>query len=335
MSKANDLANALLKAIGGNDEQSTPSIFLDTGYPPLNFALSGRYDGGLPVGRIVEMFGPPSSGKTAISTRAMIAAQQAGGFAGFNDHERSFHHHLAANLGLDVEAPTFAFKTPRTFEESVTIAVKAAQTIREGGFIDEKAPIIWVFDSLAAMVPKSKMDKGVDEYGMNDTTALARATSSVFPALSQHCEELNMLALFLNQIRTKPGVIYGDPTTTPGGDAPKYYASIRIQLGAKRIVEGADKRMVGQEIGCKIIKNKVYRPFEQASWRFMFREDGSGYFDVTTSLIDYMIEQKILESSGPRVTWTDGKQYFKKALVEKIESEGLQGELRGLLPKAE
>ena len=210
MSKADALAAALTKSIGAADNNEKAITWLNTGYEPLNMALSGKYDGGLPGGRIVEMFGPSSSGKTAIATNVMAHAQKAGGIAGFNDHERSFHAHLARGLGLDTDASSFVYRRPKSFEESVTLAIKAAQTVRQGKFIAEDAPIVWVFDSLAGMVPKSKLDKDVDEYNMNDTTALARATSGIFPALAQWSEELNMLCLFLNQIRTKPGVAYGD-----------------------------------------------------------------------------------------------------------------------------
>jgi recombination protein RecA len=328
MSTADALAKALLKTIGGNDKPSTPSVFLTTGFAPLDHALSGSYrQGGLPSGRIVEMFGPSSCGKTAISTAVMAHAQAAGGIAGFNDHERSFHHELAKRLGLDVDAPTFIYKTPETFEESVTIAIKAAQAIREGKFINPKAPIAWVFDSLAGMVPQSKMAKDVTDYNMNDTTALARATSSVFPALVQWCEKLNMLALFLNQVRIKPGVVYGDPQTTPGGESPKFWASIRIQLGASRIMEGKgdEKTIVGQEISAKIIKNKVYRPFQRAKWRFMFADDGSGFFDVNRSLIDHLVHHGKLAAgkNDSYVVWTDGKQHHRQALAKTVKKNDL------------
>jgi recombination protein RecA len=323
------IAKEMEALIGGNDEQTTVTHWLDTGYPPLNYALSGRYDGGMPVGRIVEMFGPPSSGKTAISVEVMKSAQKAGGIAAFMDHERTFDQRLAAMAGLDVKPGRFIFKTPRTFEESIAIAVKVGQHVREKKLIDQDAPIAFIFDSLASMVPKSKMDKGVDEYNMNDTTALARVTSSVFAAFATHAEELGIMALFLNQQRTKPGVVYGDPTTTPGGEGPKYYASIRLQLGAKRIKKGDE--IIGQEVGCKVVKNKVARPFQTAAWKFVFQPDGTGKFDTIGSLIDFMAANKLIETSGSRVMW-DGKSMFRSQVAEIIEKEGRLGELIAMLP---
>lgn len=329
------LLDDITDIIGANDEHQEVKTFLDTGYPPLNKAISGDYKGGLPVGRIVEMFGPPSSGKTAIATKAMIAAQQAGGIAAFFDHERSFDIGLAASMGLEVDGGRWVFKTPRTFEESVTMAAKLAAGVRQKKLIDKDAPIICVFDSLASMVPQSKADKSAADYNMNDNTALARATSAAFPALAMECEENQMLCLFLNQARTKIGVMFGDPTTTPGGNAPEFYASVRIKLGRKQIAEKVDgeKQMMGQEIGAECVKNKITRPFQKAKWRFMFNEDGTGKFDVVGSLVTLFCEDGTLETTGARVKWTDGKTYYKKALIQKIEDEGLQDELFALLPE--
>lgn len=323
------IAKEMEALIGGNDEQTTVTHWLNTGYPPLNHVLSGRYDGGMPCGRIVEMFGPPSAGKTAISTEVMKAAQAAGGIAGFMDHERSFDQRLAVKAGLDTSPGRFIFKTPKTFEESIALCIKVGQHVRQKKLIDEHAPIAWVFDSLASMVPAQKMEKDVDAYNMNDTTALARVTSAVFPAFAQWVEELGIMALFLNQMRTKPGVVYGDPTTTPGGDSPKFYASIRVQLGAKRLKKGDE--ILGQEIGCKVIKNKVARPFQTASWKFMFQPDGTGKFDTIGSLLDFMVANKLIEASGSRIQW-DGKSLFRSQAIAIIEKEGRLGELIAMLP---
>ncbi|WP_297478275.1 AAA family ATPase [Ferrovum sp.] len=336
MSGLADFAAKIDKEFGHVDREFGVKTWLSTGFLPLDEAISGKLiGGGMPVGRIVEIYGPSSCGKTAIATRVMTEAQKAGGFAMFMDHERSFEKVLAEQLGLNTTRGIFFHETPETFEESVTLALKTCKAAREGKVIDPAAPIVVVFDSLAAMVPKSKMAKEIDEQGMNDSLALAKATSSVFPALAIFAEKFNILVLVLNQMRLKPGIAYGDPMTTPGGEAPRYYASVRIQLGAKRIVEGTgdDKDMVGQEITAKCIKNKVARPFQKAKWEFRFREDGRGYFDTIGSTVAYLVENDKLESSGARITWTDGKSYYKKQLVEKIEREELQAELMGLLTK--
>lgn len=339
---AADIAKALEALVGGSDEDTTVNQFLNTGYEPLNYALSARYDGGMPCGRIAEVYGPPSSGKTAIATEVMAAAQRMGGFAAFNDHERSFSMALAPRLNLDVSPGKFLFKKPRTFEDSITLCLRVVEHIRKKELIASTAPIAWVFDSLASMVPQSKLfdnkgkERELDSYSMHDNTALARATSACFPAFAQICEELNVFAMFLNQMRTKPGVTYGDPTTTPGGDAPKFYASVRVQLGGRRMTkgEGEAAEVIGNEVGCKVVKNKIARPFRKAKWRFMFLPDGSGRFDSTGSLIQFLIENKCLEASSGRIAW-DGKTYYAEALRDKIDKEGTRDELVKLLPKVE
>lgn len=331
------LSDKLKGAFGEKPKERGVTTFLDSGFPPLNKILSGSFNGGFPVGRLIEIFGAESSGKTAISTAAMISAQRLGGIAMFMDHERSFMTHLAQKMGMNVDELVLEY--PDTFEESVTSALKMIKTIREEKMIEDGAPICLVFDSLASMVPQSKFAKEITEQGMNDSLALAKATSSVFPTLALLSEKYNVCVLVLNQEREKPGVMFGDPTTTPGGRAPKFYASIRLQIGGAKIMNGSgkDKEMIGKEVTSKTIKNKITRPFQKTSWRFMFRDDaeGSGYFDVTSSLIEYLIENNLIETAGAYVLWTDGKKYYKKALAKKIDDEGSVDTLKAMLePKA-
>lgn len=327
-----NIDDILADAIGKNDDRQEVKVWLDTGYPPLNKAISGDKDKGLPVGRIVEIFGPSACGKTAISTRALIAAQAAGGIAALMDHEHSFDLDLAKSMGLD-DATRWVYKHPETFEESIDMAVKLGQVVREKKLIPAEAPILVVFDSLASMVPKSKMydskgnKKDSADYSMHDNTALARATSAAFPALAQMANKYNMCLLFINQTRTKPGVAYGDPNTTPGGNAPEYYASLRIGMTREMIKDKKTKELLGQTINAVVRKNRMYQPFKRASWDFMFRDDGTGYFDVIGSMVDLVADTGILERSGNGYIWTDGKKYMKPALKAKIEEEGLYPEL--------
>jgi recombination protein RecA len=205
------LATELEAIMGKNAAQQEVKYWLDTGFAPLNKAISGRYKSGLPVGRIVEMFGGSSCGKTAIATKAMAAAQQMGGIAAFMDHENSFDVGQAETVGLDPNG-AWVYKTPETFEESVDDAVKLARAVRSKQLIAPEAPIIVAFDSLASMVPQSKLydskgnEKGAGDLSMHDNLALAKCTSSAFPALAQMASKFNMLLLFLNQTRTKPGL---------------------------------------------------------------------------------------------------------------------------------
>lgn len=343
MASAAEIAKAMAAAIGGNDEETTVSHFLNTGFPPLNHASSSAWDGGLPVGRMIEIAGPPSSGKTAIATAAMAAAQKEGGIAGFMDHERSFSLRLAPRLGLDVTPGRFVFKKPRTFEESLQMCVVAASHVRKNKLIDKNAPICWVFDSLAAMVPQSALfemkngkvvgEKSLEDRNMNDNSALARATSNAFPAFAQHCEELDICAIFLNQMRMKIGVMFGDPRKTTGGQAPEFYFSQRLWLSASQIKKGTD--VIGMEVTGKFVKNKIARPFQEAKWRFMFQDDGTGRFDRERSLIEFLEAEELLKkaSKAGSVEW-DGKQIAKETLARTLEAEGDTGfqKLLDLLP---
>lgn len=329
------LADSMLDILGGAaSKKTTVTEFIDTGFPPLNRIISGSYDGGMPVGRIVEMYGPTSCGKTAISTVVMRNAIAKGGVAMFMDHERSFEHHLAHNLGLDVESPNFIYARPETLEESFMKAIKITQKIRDEELIPPGAPIVAVFDSLAAMVPKSKMEKEMDELTMADSLALAKTLSGVMPALQVWASKLNMLVLLLNQTRENPGVTYGDNTRTPGGKAPGFYSSVRIALNASKLFEGEGKKKVylGQRVRVDITKNKISAPFRKTEWDFLANEDGSGRFDVTGSLLDHLVEVGVLELSGSRIKWTDGKSFFKSQLVETITKNKLEPELLKMLP---
>ena len=341
MASAAEIAKSLAGIIGKNDEESTVDTFLDTGYAPFNHALANRWDGGFAIRRIAELSGPPSAGKTAIATCAMASAQRMGGIAGFSDHERSFSQILAPNLGLDCKPGRFVYKMPRTFEESISLCVRAATHIRDKKLIAPEAPIAWVFDSLAQMVPQSALfdmktgkDRDPSSRNMNDTTALARATSAHFPPFAQYVEELNICAIFLNQIRTKPGVVYGDPRYTPGGDAPKFAASQRVMLGASKIQKGkgAEAEVLGSEITAVCIKNKVSRPWLKATWRFMFQADGSGRFDVERSMIEFLESEKVLATAKPGYVLWEGVQKHKETLARLIEKEGKLKELMALLP---
>ena len=333
MTSTKELLSALDKAIGDNDQEQAVTQFIDTGYPPLNYALSGRYDGGLPFGRIVEMYGPSSAGKTALATAWMVAAQKMGGCAIFIDWERSFNQALAVNFGLNIERPHWIYKRPRTWEEGNLVAARACQLIRESKAIPDDAPILVVADSVAAAVPQSMVGKTIDDLNMNDTTALARVTSTTLKAINLHVTDFNATYLYLNQIRTKPGVVYGDPTTTPGGGAMEFYATCRMALGRKKLVEdrGGEKVLSGQVISIKVVKNKLTAPFKDAEIRMSFDEAGIAHLDVVTSTLEFMVLKGLLPYSKPRVTWIDGKQYFVKSLAEKIRSEGGEADLKALL----
>lgn len=313
--KSKDLASAIDEIFGGEPETVGVRHWLDTGYAPLNMALTGRPREGLPAGRIVQMYGDSSSGKTVISVDLMIAAQKAGGLALFMDHERTFMKDLAAKRGLNLTKGYFSLQYPRTFEESITKAVKWARLIRENEMVPPSAPLVIIFDSLNSMVPQSKMEKEMDELKMNDKLALAASCSSVFPALAVHAEETDCLMVFLDQIRQDPGVMFGDNTKTSGGKAPGFYSTIRIALSRKVIKEGGEEQ--GQSITAKIVKNKVGRPFRIAEWDFLFQEDGSGFLDRIGGMVDFLVKVGALKKTGAYIEY-GSKKYHRGPLVEAL-----------------
>jgi recombination protein RecA len=327
------LAAAMEKVAGVNDENHGVQGWLDSGFLPLNHAISGEYRGGFPYARIVEIFGPESCGKTWLATQLMIACQKAGGVAGFHDHERSFIFDVGERLGLDTSPGRFFFKKPDTFEQSITLFIKATTAIREAKIIPDTAPLVWVFDSLAQMVPAAKLAKDVTDLNMNDTTMLSRVCSAILPAVAQIAERNNVMVVILNQIRQKPGVAYGSPDYAPGGKTRDHSCSVRIQLGASRLMkdEGGEKTMIGQEVKAVVIKNKVSRPYMVAKWKFLFGDDGVGRFAVAESMIDFAVAKKLLAVAGARVVWTDGTTLFKSVLAKKLETEGKVGELEALI----
>ncbi|OWZ90461.1 hypothetical protein B9J07_28155 [Sinorhizobium sp. LM21] len=340
MSSPDDIA----KALGGlavHDELSSVKYYLDTGYPPLNHALSSRWDGGLASGRIIEIYGPESAGKTAIATMCMISAQKAGGYAAFADHERSFQQHLAEGMGLDPHPGRFLYRKPNTFEESLALCVEVAMMIREKKLIKPEAPICWVFDSLPFMIPnsvyydpKTGKPKPLGQRSMHDNTALARATSANMPAFAQLCDDLNICAIFLNQIRLNIGVVYGNPETTPGGKTPRYVYSTRISLGIKKIQKGKgeEAEVTGSQITARMTKNKVARPFQAASFVLDYTEEGAARFNFHRSMIEFLKGEKILKEAGAYIEW-EGKKYYAGQLADKLmkEPDGFQ-KLKDLLP---
>jgi protein RecA len=335
MSVADDLAKALIAAVGENDEELEVPGFIDTGYEPLNEILTGDpKNGGWPIGRIIEIFGPSSSGKTWLATKLMTQVQAMGGIAMFNDHELTFQQPFAEKSGLNPEFPWFIYKRPDTWEASNTMALQAAAAIRKSKKIDPLAPIVVVFDSVAAMIPQSVFEKGISEYSMNDTTALSRVSSTTLRSINQQAAKLNLTICYLNQIRTKPGVVYGDPTTTPGGSAFEFYATYRLALGKKFIrakVNGKDE-IVGQLMGIETKKNKLARPRQEVDLRLQFQDDGMTTVNLTLSLIDHAVAVgKLKKLSTGRIEWVNGSSYPPGQLADLIDKGGLKPVLLNVL----
>lgn len=318
--KLDELSEMLLKEIGENHAEQKVENWINTGNPLLNFAISGRYDGGIPFGRIVEMAGESSTGKTASATTWLVEAQKMGGIGIFIDWERSFDVGLAENFGLNTKSPFWIYIKPKTWEEGNTKAIQACKIIRESGAIPENAPILIVADSVAAALPQSMVEKDITEYTMNDTTALARVTSNTLKLVASKAEEYRASFVYLNQIRLKPGVMFGDPKYTPGGGAMEFYSSARIFLGRNKITD-KDKEFVGQKITAKVVKSKFTKPFKQCEMFMMYDEFEVAYYDHVASLLNYLIDKGYVEVSSKRVVWTDGKKYFASELIKHLNQQ--------------
>lgn len=342
MSLAAALAGALEKGGVKNDTAPTYGLHLSTGVPHIDKLVSGHYrGGGFQSGRIVEIAGPPSAGKTLLAQHVMKEAQLAGGAANFRDHERTFDQNLYAGFGGDITPGVFTYSRPRTFEDSIDGAIDWMRAIRNADVIPFEAPLVCVFDSLAAMVPAEKLFKsdGKEIEGdgkaanMRDKVSLAVATSQELPAFSTFVEENNILAIFLNQIRTKPGVTYGDPRYTPGGDSLPFYASVRLFLSRSMERDKKTKEVTGQTVTAETVKNKTYAPFKKDDFIFKFKEDGTGYIDVIDSMIGHLLNLGKIETAGAYIVW-DGSKTYRSQLVPKLHQD-YQASLNRLIDMAE
>jgi recombination protein RecA len=332
------LAKALDKAIGNGRQVEEPLVYLDTGYPPLNHIISGRYNGGLPAGRIYEISGGSSTGKTALATKLMVEAQAKGGFAIFCDWEKSFSIELAKQFGLNVDPGYFSWFAPATWEEGNSKAMQIAAMVRDSNAIEENAPIVVILDSIAAAVPRSQLEdkdgneRGIDEYTMNDTTALARVTSTTLKVIKTLADRHRVTLVYLNQTRTKPGVAYGDPTTTPGGVAMEFYADARLRLTRSQMKD-KEKNFIGQEITAKAIKSKFTAPFKECSLNLMFNGEAA-YFDVETSLVEHLCEIGVLKKEKGYIHLPSGDKVTVKDFAQKARDSGQYDKLVAMLPKA-
>jgi len=305
--------------------------YVDTGCAPLNRRISGFYGGGWPQGRLVEMFGPSMCGKTALATLAMKSAVDMGGFAAFMDHERSFDIGLAKDgIGLDVDSGRFVHLRPDTFEESFSRSLNAAREIREKKLIPDDAPIILVYDSLAAMIPQSKLAKELDNIKMSDKLALANATSQILPIASQRAEKDNILIIMLNQLRENPGDPYAPKFRTPGGKAPEFYSDVRISLRSKPIKEGDKSRPdLGSHVTAQVLKTKLTAPFQEANYEFRLMPDGTGRFDVLGCLIDEMVLCGLYQKAGAYIE-IDGVKKYKSQWLKELNTVDLTAQLVAL-----
>lgn len=273
--------------------------------------------GGYPKGRVIEIYGPESSGKTTLAIHAIAEAQKAGGIAAFIDAEHAFDSYYAQRLGVDVD--NLLISQPDNGEQALEIT---------DSLIRSSAIDIIVIDSVAALTPKAEIE---GEMGDSKMGLQARLMSQALRKLTASISKTKTVCIFINQLRDKIGVIYGNPETTTGGNALKFYASVRIDIRKASVIKDGDEQL-GTRVRVKVVKNKVAPPFRKAEFDIMFGEGISKIGEI----LDLGVDLGVIKKSGSWFSYgerklSQGRDAVKELLTNDLE---LQAEIEAKVREA-